>query len=146
MKNVVVCADLVEESLKSLKSLKEKIDLKDTTVHLVHAFEIQIGVMELSPIVYPTKEQYPEIEEGVLRILDTLGKDLGLKPEQIEKHCIFTHSKEQAISEFLKNKKSNMVVLSTRGKHGIEGFFASSLAEFLIKYSPCDVLVLRPVV
>lgn len=143
MKNVVVCADLREDSLKTLKSLKDKVDLKDTTVHLLHVFEIQIGVMELSPIVYPTAEQYPEIEDSVLKILDNLKNDLGLKNNVVE-HCIFSHSKEQAINDYLKNKKADMVVISTRGKHGIEGFFSSSLADFLCKYSPCDVLVMRP--
>ncbi|MGZ3789038.1 MAG: universal stress protein [Bacteriovorax sp.] len=144
MKNIVVCADLRDESLTVLKTLKDKIDLKGSTVHLIHAFEIQVGAMEFSTIVYPSADQYPDIENSVMGILENLKKDLGLGSDQVEKHCFFTHSKEQAIKEYLEAKKADMVVLSTRGKHGIEGFFASSLADFLCKYSPCDVLVMRP--
>lgn len=144
MKNLVVCVDLKEESLKVLATLKDKIDLKNTKVHLVHAFEIQVAGMEFSTMIYPAPDQYPAIENSVMDILENLKNDLGLKTEQVEKHCFFTHSKEQEIKDYLEKHTAEMVVLSTRGKHGIEGFFASSLADFLCKYSPCDVLVMRP--
>lgn len=145
MKNVVVCVDLNEDSVNVLKDLGKKIDLlKDTKVHLIHAFEIHMGAMEFASFIYPIPEQYPEIESSVLGILDNLARDLGLSPNQIEKHCIFSHSKEQTVREYLEDKKADLVVISTRGKHGIEGFFASSLADFLCKYSPCDILVMRP--
>jgi nucleotide-binding universal stress UspA family protein len=144
MKNIVVCVDLREESLTILKELKKRIDLKEAKVHLIHAFEIQVGVMEFTAIVYPTPNQYPEIEKSVQGILSNLQKDLGLGDGQVEKHCFFASSKEQTIKDYLDNQKADMVVVATRGKHGIEGFFASSLADFLCKYSTCDVLVMRP--
>lgn len=144
MKNIVICADLNEQSLAVLADLKGKIDLKEAKVHLIHAFEIQVGAMEFATYVYPAADQYPEIEKSVLGILNNLKKDLGLSDNQVEAHCFFAHSKEQKIKEYLEEKKADLVVLSTRGKHGIEGFFASSLADFLCKYSPCDLLVMRP--
>ncbi|MFA6236352.1 MAG: universal stress protein [Bacteriovorax sp.] len=144
MKNIVVCVDLREESLKVLQSLKDRIDLSGSTVHLVHVFEIKMGLMEFTPVVYPVPSQYEEIESSIMGFLDNLKRDLGLKDNQVEKHCFFSQSKEQKIKEYLEDKKADMVILSTRGKHGIEGFFASSLADFLCKYSPCDMLVMRP--
>lgn len=144
MKNIVLCVDLREECLNVLKTVGQKINLKEAKVHLVHAFEIQSGVMEFATFVYPTEEQYPDIEKSVLDLLTSLQKDLGLPDSQVEKHCYFSHSKESAMKDYLVSKKADLVVLSTRGKHGLEGFFASSLADYLCKYSPCDVLVLRP--
>lgn len=144
MRNIVLCVDLREECLNSLKSIGQKIDLRNARVHLVHAFEIQSGVMEFATFVYPTQEQYPDIEKSVMELLTTLQKDLGLSDDQCEKHCLFVHSKESTVKDYIDSKKADLVVLSTRGKHGIEGFFASSLADYLCKYSPCDVMVLRP--
>ena len=144
MKNVIICVDLREESLKILKTIKDKIDLSDAKVHLIHAFEIQIGVMEFTAIEYPTPSQYPEIKNSVIEILTNFQKELNLSNDQIEKHCFFSSSKEQIIKDYLDDKKADLVVVSTRGKHGIEGFFSSSLADFLCKYSPCDVYVMRP--
>lgn len=144
MKNIVVCVDLREECLNVLNSLKERINLKESRIHFVHVFEIKMGVMELTPVVYPVPSQYPEIESSIVGIMDNLKRNLGLRDDQVEKHCFFSQSKEQRINEYLVEKKADMVILSTRGKHGIEGFFASSLADFLCKYSPCDILVMRP--
>jgi nucleotide-binding universal stress UspA family protein len=144
MKNIAICADLNEESLKVLSGLKSKINLTDTRVHLVHIFEIQVGFVEVAATIYPTVDQYPEIKDSVLKILGNLQKDLGLPDAQVEKVCLFSQSKEQALKEYLEQKNIDLVALSTRGKHGIEGFFASSLADFLCKYSPCDILVMRP--
>ena len=56
----------------------------------------------------------------------------------------FAKSREEKISEYLDSAKPNLVVAATRGKHGIDGLFSSSLTDYLVKYSPCDVLVLRP--
>jgi nucleotide-binding universal stress UspA family protein len=144
MKNIVLCVDLREDCLNALKTVGKKIELKQAKIHLIHAFEIQAGVMEFATFVYPTEEQYPEIEKSVNELLNSLQKDLGLSDDQVEKHCMFTHSKESTVKDYLDSKKADLVVLSTRGKHGIQGFFASSLADYLCKYSPCDVLVMRP--
>lgn len=144
MKNIVVCVDLNEDSLKTLEALKKKFDLSDAKVHFIHVFEIHINSIEFMPVVYPTPEQYPEIEKSVLSIITSLSGKMNLKAEQIEKRCFFDYSKEERINKYLKEVKAEAVVLATRGKHGIEGFFASSLADFMCKYAPCDVLVMRP--
>lgn len=144
MKNIVICVDLNEDSLNALESIQYKLDLNKSTVHLIHVFEIHIGNIEFTPVVYPTSEQYPEIEKNVLSLLANLGDKLHLKPNQLQTKCFFNYSKESCLKDYLTKVNADIVVLATRGKHGIAGFFASSLADFLCKYAPCDVLVLRP--
>lgn len=145
MKSIVLCVDLNQKCLDTLKQLPKTLDLKNTIIHLVHAFEIHFFNVDLLPTVYPTEEQYPEIEKSTLTILNQLGADLGLDPRNIEGHCFFTHSREQKIKEYLEEKDAGLVVVATRGQHGIEGLFSSSLADFLTKYSPCHVLIMRPI-
>lgn len=144
MKNIVICADLREESLKRLRSLHEDIDLKHAKVHIVHVFEIQYYVSEFTPYVYPTESQYSEMENSGKAILEKLGADLGIPKENLVVQCFFSKSREERIGEYLKSSNANLVVSATRGKHGIDGLFSSSLTDYLIKYSPCDILVLRP--
>jgi nucleotide-binding universal stress UspA family protein len=48
------------------------------------------------------------------------------------------------INYYLKEVKADLVVTATKGKHGIDGFFSSSFTDYLCKFSPCDVLVMRP--
>lgn len=144
MKNIVICTDLNQNSLDTLKTLARNLDLKEAIVHLVHVFEIHMYNADIVPVIYPTEAQYPEIEQSTLGILDKLTHDLGAREDQVRLKCFFSHSREERISSYLNDVQADLVVVATRGKHGIQGFFSSSLADFLCKYSPCDVLVLRP--
>lgn len=144
MKNIVVCADLNQNSLDTLKNLNHSLDFKNANLHFIHVFEIHMYNADIVPVIFPTEVQYPEIEQSTLTILDKLAKDVGAKSEQVKLKCFFSHSREEKISAYLHEVNADIVVVATRGKHGIEGFFSSSLADFLCKYSPCDVLVIRP--
>jgi len=146
MKNVVICAALNDESLDLLKSLKGSPLLQGNKIHIVHCFEVQIYTSDFSPFIYPSEDKYPEIESACLKILDGLANNI-CTPEQLkstEKHVYFSQSPKQRVHEYLDEKKADLVIVATRGKHGIEGLFSSSFAEHLVKYSPCDVHILRP--
>jgi nucleotide-binding universal stress UspA family protein len=144
MKNIVVCADLNQNSLDTLKSLGRSLDFRDTILHFIHVFEIHLYNADIVPVIFPTEVQYPDIEKSTLSILDKLSKDVGARSDQVQLKCFFSHSREEKINSYIEEVNAEMVVVATRGKHGIEGFFSSSLADFLCKYSPCDVLVIRP--
>lgn len=144
MKNIVLCVDLNQESIDTLKLLSGKINLKHSRIHLVHVFENHLYNADLVPFVFPLPEQHKEIEKSAVEILKRLGTDLDVPTENVNAKCFFSFSREQKIKEFLTEVDANLVVIATRGRHGIEGFFTSSLTDFLCKYSPCDVFVLRP--
>jgi nucleotide-binding universal stress UspA family protein len=144
MKKIVICVDLNQDCINTLKSLSGKFDLKYAKVYFLHIFENQIYNNDLVPFVYPLPEQYKDFEKSTQEILDQLGHDLDLLPDKFKSKCFFAFSREQKIKEFLIETEASLVVLATRGRHGIKGFFTSSLADFLCKYSPCDVFVLRP--
>ena len=144
MKNIVVCADLSQNSLDTLKTLHHNIVLENANLHFLHVFEIHMYNADIVPVVFPTEVQYPDIEMSTLNILDKLAKDIGARSEQTHLKCFFSHSREEKIISYLNEVHADLVIVATRGKHGIEGFFSSSLSDFLCKYSPCDVLVVRP--
>lgn len=144
MKKIVLCVDLNQKSIDTIKTLSKKIDLKNTQLHLVHVFENQIYNADLVPFIFPLPEQHQSIEKSAIEILIRLGKDLDIPESNIHAKCFFAFSREEKIKEYLSEVKSDLVVVATRGRHGIAGFFTSSLADFLCKYSPCDIFVLRP--
>ncbi|MDD0853394.1 universal stress protein [Halobacteriovorax sp. GB3] len=146
MKNIVICASLNDHSLDLLKLLKGNDLLKDAKLHFVHCFEIQIYTSDFSPYVFPTEEKYPEIETSSKAILGNLAKEICTE-EQLKNadfQCFFSHSPKERVREYLKESNADLVVVATRGKHGIEGLFSSSFAEHLLKYSPCDIHIMRP--
>jgi nucleotide-binding universal stress UspA family protein len=144
MKSIVVCADLNEGSLERLKTLHQDLDLKHANIHIVHVFEIQYYMSEFTPYVFPTEDQYAAMEKSTLTILNKLGTDLGISADRLHAKCFFSRSREDKILEYLKSSKADLAVVATRGKHGVEGLLTTSLTDFLCKYSPCDLLVIRP--
>lgn len=143
MKNVVICASLNDESLKNLESLKGDPILQNARIHLVHCFEIQVYTSDFSPYIYPTEEKYPEIESATLKILENLAAKIVPESEVVKK-CFFSQSPKQKVKEYLEEIDADLCIVATRGKHGIKGLFSSSFAEHLVKYSPCDLHILRP--
>jgi nucleotide-binding universal stress UspA family protein len=50
---------------------------------------------------------------------------------------------DEAIN-FLKRVNASLIVVATRGKHGFKGLFLSSFTDYMVKFAPCDVFVVRP--
>lgn len=146
MKNIVLCASLNDESLTLLKELKSSPLLENAKVHLIHCFEVQLYTADFAPYIYPTEDKYPEIAEASKTILKGVEDELKKNPaiKSFETEVFFSQSPKQKVKEYLENINADLVVVATRGKHGIEGLFSSSFAEFLVKFSPCDVHILRP--
>ncbi len=145
MKTYVFYVNTDEDSTESFKKINFDLDLSNAMVHIVNLVEIKIYNSDMVPYVYPNEEQYPAIEQGTLLILDGLGKSLGIPKNRLITKCFFTSDHKEKSVEYLKEVNANLVVSATRGKSGLAGFFSSSFTEYLCKFSPCDILVLRPV-
>ena len=144
MKNYVLCTTLEEQSLNTLKRAGANLDLNNAKVHIVTIFEIKVFNVDIIPYIYPTEDQYPALENSAKMLMKSLADSLGLNEKNVELKCFFELSREEKIKKYLNEVKADLVVTATQGKHGIEGFFSSSFTEYLCKFSPCDVVVLRP--
>lgn len=146
-KNIVIAVSLNENSQNTLKTLKGNKIFQDARVHLVHTVTIYTYLNEISLNTYPADKDYPTIEKlvnGYLQQLETeIFSDEDAKPASIENHCRFHTNPKHDMIELLKEEKADLVVVATRGKHGVEGLFSSSFTEYLSKFAPCDILVLR---
>jgi nucleotide-binding universal stress UspA family protein len=144
MKTYVLCTTLEQHSIDTLKNLKGRLDLSNAIVHFVTIFEIKTYNLDLIPFFYPVEEQYAEMKNAAEGIIQSLADDLEIKKDNTVISCFFESNRETKIKKYLKEVEADLVVTATRGKHGIDGFFSSSFTEFLCKFSPCDVLVMRP--
>lgn len=144
-KKVVLCISGDDNLNSSFKELKNSGYLNGKAVHLVHLVEQQVYSSEFAPIMWPTDDKFKEMKPLIEKRLNHWKNELIQSADQ--QYCHFeimlsTDSKSQLV-KYLKDNKINEVVTVTRGKHGIEGFFSSSLTEYLVKYSPCSLYVLR---
>jgi len=145
MKTYVLCVNTDEDSVRNFKKINSDLDLSNAMIHIVNLVEIKMYNSDLVPYVYPYEEQFPVIEQATLSILEGLGESLGVQKNRLITKCFFTYEEKEKIVEYLQEVNADLVVSATRGKSGLAGFFSSSFTEHLCKFSPCDVLVLRPV-
>lgn len=50
---------------------------------------------------------------------------------------------KSAIIEFAKKNKSDVIVTGTIPRHGLVGYFSESVSDYLVKKSPCTVILVR---
>lgn len=144
MKTYVLCTTLEQHSIDTLKKIKASFDLSNVILHIVTVIEVKMYNNDLIPYIYPIQSQYEELSGAAETIMRSLANQLEVKEDKIVIKCLFDSNRENKIKEYLEEVEADLVVAATRGKHGIEGFFSSSFTDYLCKFSPCDVLVLRP--
>ncbi len=144
MKTYVLCTTLEQHSIDTLKRVKDTINLNNAIVHIVTVIEIKVYNLDLVPYIYPTEGQYDEMKSSAEMIMHSLAGDLGINQDSTVFNCFFDSNRENKIKDYLIDVEADLVITATRGKHGIDGLFSSSFTDFLCKFSPCDVLVMRP--
>lgn len=147
---MVVCSEITDEGSKSLQRLADFLGqqhMSPSELHFVHVFETKVFANDFTITVYPTTEQFPEIDEAVIRTLKSKSQEVLKKlknpPKTFYKCLHSTNSKEETV-QYLRETNADIVVVLTRGLSGVKGFFSSSFADFLVRHAPCNVLVVRP--
>lgn len=143
---VVLCVSDKDELTQPLLDMAGGELLKGKEVHLLHVFKQEVYAYEFSPYVWPDERLFEELKLNLQsrmdKLLESIVPDEGERKEAVAK--IYLHSSpKQKIVEYLKEIDADMAVVVTRGKHGFAGLFTSSTAEYLMKFSPCHVLILR---
>lgn len=128
-----------------LNKLKGSEILKGKEVHLLNVFVQEVYAYEFSPYVWPDTKLFEELKDSIVKGLNKMADDLitGEDRSSVVTQCFLHHSPKVKMVEYLKEIGADLVVVVTRGTHGIQGLFTSSTAEHLMKFSPCDVYVMR---
>jgi len=144
-KVVLLVSDKAELSAP-LKKLAGSELLRGKEVHLLNVFVQEIYAYEFSPYVWPDPKLFEELRSSIVKGLEKTADDLITDSED-RKHvvtqCFLHHSPKVKMIEYLQEVGADTVVVVTRGSTGIKGLFTSSTAEHLMKFSPCDVYVMR---
>ncbi len=144
---IVIAIPLEEELLKPLYGWGKEFDFhKFQHIHFIHAIKKNIIPLEFGLMESPDERTFKEMAPTFHKFL----KDEGRKiiPEDFKGKITFKlttdfHPEENVIN-YLNQIKADLIVVSTGGKHGFQGFFHHSFTEFMVKFSPCDVYVVRP--
>jgi nucleotide-binding universal stress UspA family protein len=145
MKKIIVAVSLEKETADPLQKIKLMDISPETEIHLVHIVPVILYArgMQFSVLTYPTKEERPQVEEAIVHKLQAVASDLFPQHKDIIYKCLFDSNEKAAFCDYVKEQKADLVVVATRGRHGLTTVFDSSFAQHQLKYSPTNVLILR---
>ena len=146
MRRLLICVDLQDQSTLPYKDYFNTTRLDNIEeITLIHAFQKQIYADNFMVTTYPPTDEYEKIQKTAENFLNELAKAMipeGLQ-EKVKTECILTHTPQKDLVEYADKNKMTELVISTRGLHGIEGLFASSFAEYMIRHAHCPLTILR---
>ncbi len=146
MKNIMVCVDLKEQSITPYKEFLNQLNTSEVKqIFFVTGFQRQIYADNFYFTTFPTKDEDEKIINEINMFLkefslQVLPPALGL---EIKTKCLISSSPKQAVAEFSKEKNISDAVIVTRSLHGVEGLFASSFSEYMLRHTNCSLTILR---
>ena len=135
--------DFSEHAAHALRYACELADRFDAELHLVHVLEVHVSSTPQFGMGLALPTNVHESEEDVLRGLQQL-----LEPEWAASHRIARAALQGSpfveIIRYAREHEIDMVVLSTHGRTGLAHMLMGSVAERVVRKSPCPVLTVRP--
>lgn len=148
MKNrkIIIAMPTEEEFMPSISRWGHEFNWTRCEVHFVHVIRKNYEVSEMSVLELPDSETMRKVTEANLEFFKKKAKEI--LPERAFENAHFKVfsdvSPADKMVEYAKEIDANMIVVATRNKRGLAGFFTSSFADKMLTFSPCDILVLRP--
>jgi len=144
---IVIALPLEEELLKPLYEWGKRFDWSHVTdAHFVHVIKKTITPLEYGLIEIPDESTLKEMTPTLNKFLEDEAKKI--LPTDYSGRTYFhleaDFSPDEEMTTLLKKIHADLIVVSTRGKHGIEGLFHSSFTDHMTRSAPCDVFVVRP--
>ncbi len=144
---IVIALPLEDQLLNPLHEWGKNFDFSHVdSVLFVHVVKKNITPLEFGLVESPDDNTYEEMVPTISRFLKDEARRIlpsdfsGSIDYQVTKDF----SPEEEIIDLLKRENATLVVVATRGKHGFEGLFHSSFTDYMVKFAPCDVFVVRP--
>jgi nucleotide-binding universal stress UspA family protein len=144
---IVIALPLEDSLLGPLHEWGKKFDFTHVeSIHFVHVVKKNITPLEFGLVESPDEVTYYDMVPTLDKFLHDEAKKI--LPTDYKGDVEFLVTKdfnpEEEIVDILKNVNATLVVVATRGKHGFEGLFHSSFTDYMVKFAPCDVFVVRP--
>lgn len=127
-KKAVFACDFSDDFIEPFIKIREILDFFECELQLVY-------VNTPGAKFRTTKEKNERI--------DKFFHKLGLDKNNFSVAEVSDYSIEEGILEFAKTNESDLIVMPTHGKHGIEHFFEGSIAEDVVNHAVLPVLTVK---
>jgi nucleotide-binding universal stress UspA family protein len=144
---IVIALPLEDTLLDPFHDWGKKFDFSHVeNILFVHVVKKNITPLEFGLVESPDDMTYEEMVPTISKFLKDEAR--RIIPADFKGKIEFRVTKdfhpEEELIDILKATQATLVVVATRGKHGFEGLFHSSFTDYMVKFAPCDVFVVRP--
>jgi nucleotide-binding universal stress UspA family protein len=142
IKSIIFPTDFSEGSSQALQyavDLTKKYGAKLYVVHVIYDIAKATGwyVPHVS-----MDQMYKDIQEGAKKELERFGvEELG-EVKNIER-TVLTGVPHEEIINFAKKNKTDLIIMGTHGRKGIDRILFGSTAAQVVRFAPCPVLTVR---
>ncbi|MCX6170371.1 MAG: universal stress protein [Ignavibacteriales bacterium] len=144
LKNIIVPTDFSKLSFTALEYAKDVAEKMEAEIHLIYVLEKTPPFLALSSLNVSEEEVMKSMEEQALKQLKetsrNITEDSSIKITEILRKGV----DYEEIIKYSKEIHCDMIVLATHGRTGILHNLLGSVAEKVIRYAQCPVLVISP--
>ena len=126
-KKAIFACDFSDDFIEPFKKAKAMADLFNC--------ELQLLYVNTPGAKFRTTR---EKKDRIARFLEKVGETGNLTVAEVSDFSI-----EEGILEFAKTNESDLIVMPTHGKHGIEHFLEGSIAEDVVNHAALPVLTVK---
>jgi universal stress protein A len=143
-RNIVVPTDFSKLSKTAFEYAKDLAEMTNATVHIIY-------VMDKNPPFLPNKSSdiseetlMKELEEEAQKQLHECKDNLVVDSEINVTQTLRKGVDYEEIVNFAKEMEENVIIIATHGRTGALHNLLGSVAEKVIRYAKCPVMVIKP--
>ncbi len=142
IERILVPVDFSDFSREALRTAKEWAALYDATIDALHVVPEALNPAFYVGGVKSIYDMHPDIEEKVQERLDAFLEDTEGPVADVRAHVGVGNAVPDII-EFVDANETDLVVMSTHGRTGLDRFLLGSVAEKIIRHVHCPVVTMK---
>lgn len=144
IKNIIVPTDFSKLSYSAFDYAKDLAEKMDAKVHLIHVLEKTPPFLAVRSLDVSEDEIMKSMEEEAIKQLNKTAEFLKVDTNvPIIEICRKGIDYEEIV-KYSKEITSDLIVIATHGRTGVLHTLLGSVAEKVIRYAKCPVLVITP--
>lgn len=146
IKNILLPTDLSTTSLSAADYAIELANQYKAKIHLLHVLEKTPPILVIRSLDISQEKIIKSFEEEGRKSLENAVKKIkkGTNTEVEIEPVLRKGNDYEEIVKYSKEKKVDLIVIATHGRTGLLHTLLGSVAEKVIRYAKCPVLVITP--
>jgi nucleotide-binding universal stress UspA family protein len=138
---IIVATDFSEQAEKATREALELARVCHARVHLVHAWSVSFVTAPELPTPVPASF-IDDLARGAQTALDEALRKHQTPGVALSGVALYGDARDVVV-DVARQQNAELIVIGTHGRRGLRRAVLGSVAEGVLRYAPCPVLVVR---